>query len=170
MARQRAQHTPQRRQKAHVEHAVRFVQRQDLDAREIDSPSSEMIEQAAGGGDDDVRTALQRLDLSRHRHAAEDRNHAQVHRSAIRRERLLDLKRELSRRHEHEGAGLRPVRETIAARPDYLLLVFYPLADWPSLYPLDSDPPLKELYDFVRNDYVLERSFRDGRDLYRRRP
>jgi len=62
------------------------------------------------------------------------------------------------------------VRETIAARPDYLLLVFYPLADWPSLYPLDSDPPLKELYSFVRNDYVLERSFRDGRDLYRRKP
>jgi hypothetical protein len=60
------------------------------------------------------------------------------------------------------------IDETMRARPDYLLLVFYPLADWPKLYPLDSDAKLRQFYGFIRDGYELEKSFRDGRDLYRR--
>ena len=60
------------------------------------------------------------------------------------------------------------IEETIRARPDYLLLVYYALEDWPRIYPLDTETDIRMFYEFIRDGYRLEKRFRDGRDLYRR--
>jgi hypothetical protein len=46
---------------AHVEHAVGFVQHQDLDAGEVDGLLGAVVEQAARGGDEDVDRFLRRV-------------------------------------------------------------------------------------------------------------
>ena len=42
---------------AHVEHAVGFVEHEDLDAREVDVALADVVEQAAGRGDEDIDAA-----------------------------------------------------------------------------------------------------------------
>ena len=48
---------------AHVQHAVGFVQHQDLDARQVDGALAAVVQQAAGRGHQDVQRLLQRADL-----------------------------------------------------------------------------------------------------------
>jgi hypothetical protein len=43
--------------KAHVEHAVGFVEHQNFDVREVDAALLDMIQQATGGSDQYVHTA-----------------------------------------------------------------------------------------------------------------
>ena len=55
--RQRGDDPPDRRDEAHVEHLVGFVEHEDLDLREVDVPLLHEVEQAAGRGDEDVDAA-----------------------------------------------------------------------------------------------------------------
>src|SRR3546814_2571280 len=48
-----------RRQEAHVEHALGFVEHQHFDRVELGAAALEVVDQAAGGGDEDVDAAAQ---------------------------------------------------------------------------------------------------------------
>nr|GEU28450.1 hypothetical protein [Tanacetum cinerariifolium] len=58
----------------HVQHAVGFVQHQDFQLREVDLARFHVVDQAARGGDQDLRILGQQLHLLRVRHAAQDRD------------------------------------------------------------------------------------------------
>src|SRR5205814_6875339 len=64
------------RGEAHVQHAVGFVQDEDLEPRIVDVAALHVVEQPARRGDDDVHTAAQRLRLRLEPHAAIDRGGA----------------------------------------------------------------------------------------------
>src|SRR3546814_7216702 len=57
---------------AHVEHAVGFVEHQHFDRVELGAAAREVVDQAAGGGDEDVDPAAQVVDLRAHAGATED--------------------------------------------------------------------------------------------------
>ena len=61
---------------AHVEHAVGFVDHQDLDAGQQDLAAPEVIEQAPRRGDQHVDAAVELLELVVERHAADQQRHA----------------------------------------------------------------------------------------------
>ena len=89
---------------AHVEHAVGLVEHEDLDAAQVDGALADVVEQAAGRGDDDLGAAAQGADLAVHAHAAEDGHRADGPVGAVGADALLDLERELAGRDEDEGA------------------------------------------------------------------
>ena len=66
--------------KAHVQHAVRFVQDKDLHPVQADQALAHQVQQAAGAGDDDVRAAVERLHLRSLADTAED--HSALQREA----------------------------------------------------------------------------------------
>ncbi len=69
---------------AHVEHAIGFVEHQHVDVLEHGGAGAEVVEQATGGGDQDVERTAQGLELSRVGHAADDGGDAQaLHVAAI---------------------------------------------------------------------------------------
>ena len=108
LARERREDAAQRRLKAHVQHPIRFVQREDLHARQIDRALLHVIDETAGRRHDDVDAAAEGLTLRAHRDAAVDRRDLQAGGRAVVRERSMHLDRQLARRHEHEAA--RPAR------------------------------------------------------------
>ncbi len=63
---------------AHVEHAVGFVDDEDLDAHQHDPAAPEVIEQAARRGDQHVDAAVELLDLVVQRHAADQQRHVEL--------------------------------------------------------------------------------------------
>ena len=71
-------HPLQRRQEAHVEHPVGFVEGHDLDRRQVDGPPVEVIDEPARRGDDDVDAAAQGPHLRHDRLAADQRHGAQA--------------------------------------------------------------------------------------------
>jgi hypothetical protein len=94
---------------AHVEHAVGFVQHQDFDAGQVHRLLADVVEQAAGGGHQDVDLAAQggvlRIDVD----AAEHDHRLHRHVLAVGAHRLFDLRREFARRHQDQAtrpAGL----------------------------------------------------------------
>ena len=98
---------------AHVEHAVGLVEDEDLEPAEADVALAHEVEQAAGGGDQDVDAPRQRLDLRVLADAAEDHRAPQRQMAAVGREARLDLSGELARRGQHQDAaalGPRPAR------------------------------------------------------------
>ena len=90
---------------AHVEHAVGFVEHEVTDLREIHRALVDVVEQAAGGGDDDVDALAQRVQLRARAHAAEDEDRALVKVTTEILEGLAHLRGELARWHEHEQTG-----------------------------------------------------------------
>ena len=105
----------QRRQEAHVEHAIGFIQHEDLHRRQIHGALFHVIEQPAWRGDDDVGAALEGLLLRPDRDAAEDGGDAQVRGHAVGSQRLVHLQRQLAGGHEHQAARL--ARPGVAAAP-----------------------------------------------------
>src|SRR5690606_36414166 len=97
---------------AHVEHAIRFVQHENLDAGQVEGPALHVVEQAARRGDDDVDALAQLLDLRVHADAPEDHGRPERQVAAVRAYALADLRRELARRHQDQRphAALRGVR------------------------------------------------------------
>jgi hypothetical protein len=95
------------RQEAHVEHAVHFVEHEDLISRRLIVPVLEVIHQAAGRGDDDVDAAFQFGALDAVADAAEDGDRADIGEAGEIAKRRLDLRREFARgfEHEHPRAG-----------------------------------------------------------------
>ncbi len=59
------------RNKAHVEHAVGFVEHQELDLAELQRITLDKVEQAAGGRDQDFHALHQGANLTAHRDAAD---------------------------------------------------------------------------------------------------
>ena len=57
---------------AHVQHAVGFVQHQQLDGGQVEKALLLQVEQAAGGGHQDVDATFHGVDLRVHAHTAED--------------------------------------------------------------------------------------------------
>jgi hypothetical protein len=74
-----------------------------------------VVEQAAGRGDQHVEAASQHVDLRAMRDAADDDADARAHELAIGAETVGDLRRELARRGQHQGAG-REGRRAAAVR------------------------------------------------------
>ena len=89
---------------AHVEHPVGLVEDEDLDPRQVDRPLAEVVEQPAGGRDDDLGAGAQRADLRVEADAAVDRGRADGVLGAVGPDALLDLERELAGRGEDQRA------------------------------------------------------------------
>ncbi len=87
---------------AHVEHAIRFVEHENLDARQIDGPLLSVIEQPTRRRDQDVGATAQILDLRIDAHAAEDHQAAMTQIFAVALDAFIHLRRELTRRHENQ--------------------------------------------------------------------
>ena len=98
---------------AHVEHAVGFVDDEQLDAGEQEPAALEMVEQAAGRGDQHVDAARELGVLVVERHAADHQRDVELVACAVFVEALLHLRGELARRlqdqrarHARAGAAL----------------------------------------------------------------
>ena len=89
---------------AHVEHAIGFVEHEDLDAREVDVALAVMVEQAARCRDEDIDAALELRGLRSERDAAEQHHRGDLEMLAVDADRRLDLRRELARRREDQRA------------------------------------------------------------------
>ena len=95
---------------AHVEHAVGFVEHEELDLVELQPVALDEIEQATGGGHHDFDALHHRADLTTHRHAADRQCRTQADVAAIGVEAVEDLARQFAGRREHQhaaGLGLR---------------------------------------------------------------
>ena len=90
------------REKAHVEHSVRLVEHKGFDLVQLYDFLTHEVPQAARGRDEDVRAALDGLDLRHLRHAAEDDRRRYGHITRVLAYILIDLKRKLTRRSENE--------------------------------------------------------------------
>ena len=99
----------------HVEHLVGFVEHQHAESVEVQRLAAQVIERAAGRGDDDVGAAAQRADLLIHRRAAVERHDRQDVRLRVLVDGLGHLHRQLARRHEHQPARARRTTGTRAA-------------------------------------------------------
>ena len=88
---------------AHVEHLVGLVEDEDGDAVQAEGLARQVIDGAAGRGDDDVRAALQRVQLPRDRLPAVDGQDAGAEIAPVAVDRLRDLDGELTCRHQDEG-------------------------------------------------------------------
>ncbi len=94
----------------HVEHAVRFVDHQELDAGQEEPPALVMIEQAARRCDQHVDAARELDVLVVERHAADQQRHVELVVDAVLVEVILYLRGQFSRRLKderarHAGAG-----------------------------------------------------------------
>ena len=89
---------------AHVEEAVRLVEDEDLDAREVDGPLADVVEQAAGRGDHDLGAGTQLGGLRLEADAAVDRGRPDRAVLAVGPDALLDLDGELAGRDDDEDA------------------------------------------------------------------
>ncbi|EXI89231.1 MAG: hypothetical protein AW11_01742 [Candidatus Accumulibacter regalis] len=83
---------------AHVQHAVGFVEHQDLDVRQFERLLLQVIEQPPGCGDQDVDATAQGVDLRVDVHAAIDQRRLQFHVLAVGAYAFLDLRRKFARR------------------------------------------------------------------------
>src|SRR4051812_8852622 len=93
---------------AHVEHAIRFVEDEDLEPRKIDVSLRDVVEEPPRGRDDDSRTRPQRTVLRLIADAAVDRHGPDPAVRAVGPDALLDLEAELAGRREDERTNRLP--------------------------------------------------------------
>ncbi|MCY1346834.1 hypothetical protein D9M69_329320 [compost metagenome] len=101
---------------AHVEHAVGFVEDQDLHAGEVDAALADEVEQAAGAGHQDVDALGHGLDLGIHADAAEDAGALQRQVAGVDLEAVVHLGRQFAGRGQHQHAGLARTVAVLAVR------------------------------------------------------
>ena len=103
--RQVPEHPPDVREEAHIQHPVRLVQHQVLDAGQLGVRHPEVVEQPPGRGDQHVHSAPEGVLLRPHPDTAEDCGPGDrgVHRQIV--QIFQDLGRELPRRREHQRPG-----------------------------------------------------------------
>ena len=94
-----------RAEEAKVQHLVGFVQHEDLGVAELRGPLTEVVDQAAGGGDQHINAAHKRLDLRGHLGAAEHGGDADLLLLAIGAEAFGDLGCEFPGRGQDEDAA-----------------------------------------------------------------
>ena len=90
--------------KAHVQHAVGLVEHQDLDLAQVQRALARVVQQAAGGGHQNVHAAAQLRDLRAHAHAAKHHHGFEVQVLAIGAHAFFHLGGELAGGREDEGA------------------------------------------------------------------
>ena len=101
---------PDRLDEAHVEHLVGLVEHQGLDAFERHVATVQVVEQAAGRGDQHVDAARQRLDLRAVADAAIDGGDLDAEIASVGAEAVADLAAQLTRGAQHEHAAAAPHR------------------------------------------------------------
>ena len=89
----------------HVEHLVGFVEHHDAHVVEGKRSAPDVVDGAAGRGDDDVDAAVELLQLAVDRLAAVDRHDLDAEMPAVLEDRLADLHRQLAGGDQHERAG-----------------------------------------------------------------
>src|SRR4051812_47065174 len=90
---------------SHVEHAVSFVQNQNLDTRQVDRALLVMVEQAAGRSDQNIDTTLELNDLRPNADAAENCGRRLLRKFAVDADTLLDLNGELAGGRQYQSAN-----------------------------------------------------------------
>ena len=97
---------------AHVEHAVGFIQHEDLHAAQLHAAAVHVVLEAARRRDHDVHAPLHLLELRAEGHSAHQARRHQLLAAAVAVRRLLHLHRQLARRaeHQHARAMARPRR------------------------------------------------------------
>jgi hypothetical protein len=109
--RQRPRDRGDRVDEAHLEHPVGFVEHERADARNIEPFALHVVVDAPRRADDDIDTVGQRRALSLYRTSAAEREHPRVRERAREPAQLLGhLRRELTRRAQHEGARMPAAR------------------------------------------------------------
>src|SRR5881296_178130 len=104
---------------AHVEHAVGLVEDDDAERAEAKRPALEVIEEPAGGRNNDVGSPLEPGELRPHRFAPDEDDRLDALGAAEHVERLRGLQSELARRREYERARSRAaVLREPRVRPD----------------------------------------------------
>src|SRR5205807_405622 len=93
------------REESHVEHAIRLVEDEDLEAAKVDVAPGHVVEETAGGCDDDSDPGAESVLLRGHPDAAVYGVTADPGPLGQATEGDLDLGRELAGRREDEGAG-----------------------------------------------------------------
>jgi hypothetical protein len=114
LARQRRDDALERRQKAHVEHAIGFVQHQRVDAGEVDRALLHVVDQPARSGDHHVHAAAQRVDLRAHADAAEDGGGAHAHVLGVAADVVVDLRGQFAGGREYQHARTARLRLALA--------------------------------------------------------
>ncbi len=89
--------------KAHVEHLVGFIEHDGLQGRKVERPAFEMIAQAPGRPDHDLRAMTQRAPFLGGVHAADAGRDARAGLAVEPDELAADLKRQLARGRDDEG-------------------------------------------------------------------
>ena len=89
---------------AHVQHAVGFIEHQDLHLAQIQHALLRQIQQAAGGGHQNIHALLDLGDLRVHAHAAKDDGGAELQVFAVGLHRLFHLRCQLAGGSEHQGS------------------------------------------------------------------
>lgn len=82
--------------KAHVEHAVGFVEHQDLDRGQVQKALLLQIEQTAGGGNQHIDTLFDAVDLWVHANTAKNDGGLDVEVGGVKAHVLFDLRRQLT--------------------------------------------------------------------------
>ena len=91
---------------AHVQHAVRFVQHQRLEIREIDGLLGVQVQQATRCGGQDLDAGRQAADLRIDLHATEHHGIAQLQVTGVGSDVLVDLRGQFTRRRDDQGLDL----------------------------------------------------------------
>ena len=101
-----------RLQEAEIKHLIGLVEHEDFGAREIDVALANVVEQAAGRGNEDVDAVHHRLDLRAMANATEDHRDGDAEVAAVRAEAVCDLACQFARRAQHEHAAAAARRGT----------------------------------------------------------
>ena len=94
---------------AHVQHLVRLVQDEHVEPIQLQRAAPDVVERAAGRGDDDVGAALERANLLEHRGTAVEGEDREPAAARVFVNGFGDLHGELARRDEDEAVGAAPV-------------------------------------------------------------
>ena len=104
VARHQGQHFFHVMDKAHVQHAVGFVQHQDLHLAQVQHALLLQVQQAAGGGHQQVHAFFELGDLRVHAHTAKDDGAGEFQILAVGADRFLDLCGQFAGGGQHQGA------------------------------------------------------------------
>ena len=107
------------RNESHVEHAIGFVDHQQLDPGEQEPAASEMIEQSARRRDEHVDAAGELGILIVERHSADDQGDVELLAGAVFFEAFLNLRGKLARRLEDQRARHSRARAAILEHRDH---------------------------------------------------
>ena len=88
---------------AHVEHAIGFIQNEDLHGAKVHGAASHVVHQAAGRGHDDIDAAVQGFELLLDVHAAVDGQRPHADEPAVVDDRPFDLHGQLPRGGQNQG-------------------------------------------------------------------